>query len=72
MDNVAEGFGRGSNKEFVNFLIVAKASCIEVQSQSIRANDRKYINEISKLELIKLANEAIASITNFINYLRSD
>lgn len=37
MDNIAEGFGRGGNKEFVNFLRISRGSTEEVKSQIIRA-----------------------------------
>ncbi len=45
MANIAEGYGRHSDKEFANFLNIAHASSYEVQSHLYAALDLDYINE---------------------------
>jgi four helix bundle protein len=69
MDNIAEGFERGSRKEFILFLGYSKGSCGEFRSQLYRALDRNYINQQEFDELASLAIRTSSLIQKFIEYL---
>jgi four helix bundle protein len=69
MDNIAEGFGRGGNKEFVQFLEVSHGSACECQSQLCRIFDRRYITKETFDELYSMCNEIKKMLVSLINYL---
>jgi four helix bundle protein len=69
MDNIAEGFERGSKFEFINSLSIAKGEIGELKSQLYRCLDNKYFTQQLFDELYNLADELTRMITSFISYL---
>lgn len=72
MHNIAEGFGSGSDADFVRFLGYARRSIDEVQSQLYIALDQGYIEEDEFANIYQQAEETKRQINGFIGYLVKD
>lgn len=70
MSNLAEGFERGGDREFIQFLSNAKGSCGEVRCQMYAALDEKYLDETEFKELYERSEEISRLISGFMTYLR--
>ena len=71
MDNIAEGFERQGNKEFKNFLFIAKGSAGETRSQIIRAHNVGFIDNETYSELYNDCIRLSSSINSFIQSLKN-
>ena len=69
MLNIAEGFGRKTNKEFKQYLVIAHGSVSEVQSGLYIVLDRKYIEQIQFDSLYKKCTEVSKMLMGLIKYL---
>lgn len=72
MNNIAEGFERDNNKEFIKFLIYSKGSAGEVRSLIYLAFDLKYISHEEFIKIIENSIDIIKQISKFISYLRTN
>ncbi len=70
MANIAEGFERDGNKEFIYFLSVAKASCGEFRSLLYLASDLKYLDDNNFKEIKQASLEISKQIYKLIQYLK--
>ena len=69
LSNIAEGFERGGDKEFLQFLAVAKGSCGEVRAQLYVALDQGYLKQEEFERLRSMAVEISGSLAGFMKYL---
>jgi len=69
MSNIAEGFERSGDREFLHFLSLAKGSCGEIRAQFYVALDQAYINNAQFQELIEKAIEISRLLAGLMKYL---
>ena len=71
VSNIAEGFERGSNREFIHFLFIARGSLGELRAQVYISFDNPYVVEREFQDINARCLELSSQISNFIKYLRN-
>ena len=71
MSNIAEGFERGGNKEFINFLLIAKGSSGEVRAQLYVALDQGYVDKAQFESMVHTCIRVSVMLQAFITSLRN-
>ena len=70
MSNIAEGFERGGNQEFIQFLYIAKGSCGEARSQLCVALDQKYVSQEQFDQMFNSFKRLSGMIGNLLDYMK--
>jgi four helix bundle protein len=70
LSNIAEGFERDGDKEFLQFLAISKGSCGEVRAQLYVALDQNYIDEKEFALISNKLIETSRTISGFMKYLQ--
>lgn len=70
-DNIAEGFERQGNREFLQYLYIAKGSCGEFRSQINRAYDAQFISKETYEQMYADCRKLGAGMLNFIKSVKS-
>lgn len=72
MANMAEGFHRSSNRDFIKFLDYSRASVAETVSHAYVAYDQGYISDAELKDLQRQADDVWKSTNGFMAYLKQD
>jgi len=71
MANIAEGFSRRGNREFIQFLFISKSSAAELQSHLYVSLDQGYVDKAEFEELYEKADKVQRQLSSLIKYLGS-
>jgi len=69
MSNIAEGFSRRSNNEFIQYLFISKSPATEVQSEAYGALDQRYVEEETFNHIYEQAERVSKLDSGLITYL---
>jgi four helix bundle protein len=70
MSNIAEGFERGGNQEFIQFLYIAKGTCGELRSKLYVALDQGYVDRKAADSLLAVLERLSVMIKHLIDHLK--
>lgn len=63
--NIAEGAGRGTNKDFSHFLDIARGSLYELETLIILSSDLEFIQESKSIEVLNETTEILLMLNSF-------
>ena len=69
--NIAEGKNRGSDKEFVRFLMISRGSCAELDTQLLLSQTRGYISEMDANKACILCDGVSRGLTKLIQSMQA-
>ena len=68
--NIAEGKGRHSDRDFVRFLLLARGSLLELETQLIIAQELGYLSQTNSAYLLGMAEGVGRALSGLINSMR--
>jgi len=68
--NIAEGWGRGTTKEYIQFLLIARGSLMEVETHAIISRHLHYLGQEQLVALQRQIEEVGKMLNGLIQSLR--
>lgn len=72
ISNIAEGYGRGSQQDYLRFLRIARGSLFELEAQSIVAGDLGYLDHAAVASMSQLIEDVARPLSGLIRSLERD
>ena len=70
--NISEGFERQTNKEFIQYLYIARGSCGELRTQLYLANELGYVEKTDFATLLEATKHLSAMLNNLIKIRKTN